>query len=151
VKRGGILNQPLSNALASLGHTDLLLVCDAGFPIPNDVQRIDLAIAQDLPDLRTVLSLIREELITERVVVATEMAEFNAPLYEWLREHFAEAQFDERPHQEMLSRIAGEAKAIVRTGAFDPWGNIGLVSGVDAPRWFSREGVRVPDYYRDRV
>lgn len=151
MKRGGILNQPLSNALATFGHTDLLMVCDAGFPIPRDAERIDLAIAPDLPDLRTVLSLIRDELITERVVIAAEMAEFNPPLYEWLREHFSEAEFEERPHTEMLTQVAGEAKAIVRTGAFDPWGNIGLVSGVDAPRWFAREGVRVPDYYKDRV
>jgi D-ribose pyranose/furanose isomerase RbsD len=145
------LNQPLSEALASLGHTDLLMICDAGFPIPRGANRIDLAVAPDLPDLRTVLGLIRNELITERVVIATEMAEYNAPLYGWLRENFPEAEFDGRPHEEMLSKVAHGAKAVVRTGAFDPWGNIGLVSGVDAPRWFSREGVRVPDYYKDRV
>jgi D-ribose pyranose/furanose isomerase RbsD len=151
VKRRGILNQPLSDALASLGHTDLLMVCDAGFPIPRGANRIDLAIAPDLPDLRTVLGLIRDEVITERIVIAAEMAEYNAPLYEWLRENFSDAEFDQRPHEEMLSQVTEGAKAVVRTGAFDPWGNIGLVSGVDAPRWFSREGVRVPDYYRDRV
>lgn len=151
MKRNGILNQPLSNVLASFGHTDLLMVCDVGFPIPRDAQRVDLAIAPDLPDLRTILSLIDKEFITEKVVIAAEMSEFNPLLHGWLRERFSGAEFDLRPHEEMLKGIASSAKAIVRTGAFDPWGNIGLVSGVDVDRFFSKEGVVVPDYYRDRI
>ncbi|ABG04842.1 RbsD or FucU transport [Rubrobacter xylanophilus DSM 9941] len=151
MKRSGILNQPLSNILASFGHTDLLVVCDAGFPIPRDAQRVDLAIAPDLPDLRTVLSLINEEFITEKVVIAEEMAEFNPPLHGWLQKHFSGVEFERRPHEEMLTQVATSAKAIVRTGAFDPWGNIGLVSGVDVERFFAKEGTVLPDYYRDRA
>lgn len=151
MKRDGILNQPLSDALASLGHGDLLIVSDAGFPIPTTVRRIDLALSQDVPDLRTVLGLIDREIIVERVVIAAEMSEFNAPLFTWLGDTFSGCEFDLRPHEEMLTSVAPSAKAIVRTGAFDPWGNIGLISGVDVPRWFAREGVRAPDYYRDRL
>lgn len=151
MKRGGILNRALSETLASMGHTDLLIVSDAGFPIPLDANRIDLAVVENVPDLRTVLAAINDELIVEGVVIAGEMEEFNPPLFAWLRETFAGAEFDLRPHAEMLSSVARSAKAIVRTGAFDPWGNIGLVSGVDVPRWFSREGVKVPDYYRERL
>ncbi len=151
MKRSGILNQPLSNVLASFGHTDLLMVCDVGFPIPRDAQRVDLAIAPDLPDLRTILSLIDEEFITEKVVIAAEMAEFNPRLHEWLKESFSGAEFEPRPHEEMLKGVASQAKAIIRTGAFEPWGNIGLVSGVDVDRFFTKEGVMVPDYYRNQV
>lgn len=151
MKRSGILNQPLSNVLASFGHTDLLIVCDVGFPIPRDAQRVDLAIAPDFPDLRTMLSLIDEEFITEKVVIAEEMAEFNPRLHEWLKERFSGIEFEPRPHEEMLKGVASQAKAIVRTGAFEPWGNIGLVSGVDVDRFFAKEGIVVPDYYRDRV
>jgi D-ribose pyranase len=150
MKRQGILNQPLSSALASFGHGDLLIVSDAGFPIPRHARRIDLAIAPDLPDLRTMLLLIQREFITEKVIIAAEMEEFNRPLYSWLREHFQDCQFELRPHSEMLATLAASAKAIVRTGAFEPWGNVGLVSGVDVVRFFSREGVVVPDYYKER-
>ena len=34
MRRGGILNAQLAGALAQLGHTDTLVVCDAGLPIP---------------------------------------------------------------------------------------------------------------------
>lgn len=151
MKRTGILNQPLSAALASLGHTDLLLVVDAGFPIPPSAHRVDLALAENLPDLRTVLDLIADEIIVEGVVRAEDVATNNEPLDTWLADRFAGAELTTRPHSEMLGQVAHEAKAIVRTGAFDPWGNVGLICGVDVPRWFSTPGVVAPDYYRDRL
>ncbi len=151
MKRTGILNQQLSAAIAGLGHGDLLMVVDAGFPIPRGSERIDLAIVRDLPDLRTVLKIVHEEVIAERVVIAAEMAQNNAPLEQWLRVEFDDADFELVPHEEMLTSVAARAKAIVRTGAFDPWGNIALSSGVDVPAWFSREGVVVPDYYAARL
>lgn len=151
MKRHGILNAELSGALATLGHTDLLLVVDAGFPIPRTAQRIDLAIAEDLPGLTTVLDLIAAELIVEGVVVAEDVESSNARLASWLRQRFADAPLTTRTHEEMLSVVAHEAKVVVRTGAFNPWGNVGLVCGVDVPRWFDEPGVVVPDHYRDRM
>lgn len=47
--------------------------------------------------------------------------------------------------------MAVKAKAIVRTGAFDPWGNILLYSGVDVPAWFSKPGLVAPDYYAKKL
>ena len=150
MQRSGILNHQLAGAIAALGHGDMLLVVDAGFPIPRDAHRIDLAVLRDLPDLRTVLHAIHRELIVERVVYASEMAANNAPLHGFLEEEFRGVELDARPHADMLGRAATEAKTIVRTGAFDPWGNIGLVSGVDVPAWFGRDGVVMPGSYEER-
>jgi D-ribose pyranase len=148
MKRSGILNDRLCGSLAALGHGDILLVVDAGFPIPRDADRIDLSITRDLPDLRSVLGLVHAELFVERVLLAAEMSAFNPPLDAFVRSEFAEAEIDPQPHTEMLGTIARQAKTIVRTGAFDPWGNIGLVCGVDVGAYFSREGVTVPESYR---
>ena len=51
MKRNGILNLGLNQAIAAMGHGDLMIICDAGFPIPSHVTRIDLAIVPDVPDL----------------------------------------------------------------------------------------------------
>src|SRR5690348_8746648 len=150
MKRGGLLNRDLSAAIASMGHGDVLMVVDAGFPIPATANRIDLAVARDLPDLRTVLALIHQEFIAEVVTVAAEMAEYNPRLQEWLRSEFADSTFEPVAHSEMLATVPFGAKAIVRTGAFDPWGNIALRSGVEVGEWFGGEGVKVPDYYEQR-
>ncbi|PSL37875.1 simple sugar transport system permease protein/D-ribose pyranase [Labedella gwakjiensis] len=151
MKRSGILNAPLSGALATLGHTDLILVVDAGFPIPADANRVDLAIAENLPDLRTVLGLISEEIIVEGVVRADDVVSNNPRLDEWLLSTFDDAEFSTRTHAEMLGELAQQAKVIVRTGAFEPWGNIGLICGVDVPKWFGGDGVIAPDYYASKL
>ncbi len=54
-------------------------------------------------------------------------------------------------HEAILGEMAAKAKVIVRTGAFDPWGNILLYSGVDVPAWFSKPGVKAPDYYAKKL
>ncbi|MGO1838250.1 MAG: D-ribose pyranase [Candidatus Microbacterium stercoravium] len=151
MKRHGILNAELSGALATLGHTDLLMVVDAGFPIPRSAHRVDLAIAENLPDLRTVLELISAELVVEGVVRADDVTTNNPRLDEWLQQRFTDADFTTRTHADMLGELAQQAKVIVRTGAFEPWGNIGLFCGVDVPRWFGGEGIIAPDYYASKL
>jgi D-ribose pyranase len=151
LKRHGPLNLPLSQAIASMGHGDLMIVCDAGFPIPNHVTRVDLAIAQDIPDLEMVLSIINDAFIAERVGYAAEMADNNAPLRNKVHRIFADAEFVTMSHEEILGQMAAKAKVIVRTGAFDPWGNILLYSGVDVPKWFDKPGVIAPEYYAKKL
>ena len=126
MKKRGILNAPLSAALATLGHTDLIMVVDAGFPIPPGANRIDLAVAENIPDLRTVLSLIADEIVVEGVVRADDVVTNNPRLDEWLQSTFDDAEFTTRTHADILGELAHQAKVIVRTGAFEPWGNVGL-------------------------
>ncbi len=151
MKRYGILNAELSGVLATLGHTDLIMVVDAGFPIPSGSHRIDLAVAENIPDLRTILSLISEEIIVEGVVHADEVTTNNGPLNSWLHERFGDAEFTTIPHADVLAKLAVQAKVIVRTGAFEPWGNVGLSCGVDVPKWFRADGVIAPDYYAAKL
>jgi len=140
MKRSGILNDRLSASIAALGHGDILLVVDAGFPIPRAAERIDLAITRDLPDLRTVLQLVHAEIHVERVLFAREISQHTSrstPHPGRVRRGRARppaARGHARPR-----RARGET--IVRTGAFDPWGNIGLVCGVDVGAYFSKDGV----------
>ena len=151
MKRRGILNAQLSGALATLGHTDLILIVDAGFPIPPSGNRVDLAIAENLPDLRTVISLIADEVVVEGVVRAEDVVTNNPRLDEFLLATFADAEFTTRTHADMLGKLAHQAKVIVRTGAFEPWGNIGLFCGVDVPKWFNGKGVIAPPHYADKL
>ena len=151
VNRNHLLNAQLSHAIASMGHGDLMIVCDAGFPIPSTAWRIDLAIVPDVPDLETVLAPIAQFLITERVAYADTLPVHNAPLLAKIKRLFAGADFEPVKHEAILSEMAAKAKVIVRTGAFDPWGNILLYSGVDVPAWFSKEGVVAPDYYTKKM
>jgi D-ribose pyranase len=151
MNRGSILNSELAHAIASMGHGDLMIVCDAGFPIPRTAWRIDLAIVEDVPNLETVLTAISGSFIAEKVGYAAEMAENNPPLLAKVQRIFVGSDFDPVPHQQILTEMAAKAKVIVRTGAFDPWGNILLYSGVDVRKWFAKPGVKAPEYYAERM
>ena len=151
MNRNKLLNAELSHAIASMGHGDLMIVCDAGFPIPSSVWRIDLAISPDVPDIETVLGPIAENLIAEKVSFAEEIVVHNKPLLGKIERLFAGAEFEPIKHETILAQMADKAKVIVRTGAFDPWGNILLYSGVDVPKWFNKPGVVAPDYYAKKL
>jgi D-ribose pyranase len=151
MKRGVILNNELSHAIASMGHGDIMIVCDAGFPIPNSAWRVDLAVIEDVPDLETVLTAISQEFVAEKVAYAAEMADNNPVLLEKVNRIFPDSDLSTLPHQQILSEMAAKAKVIVRTGAFDPWGNILLYSGVDVPKWFSKPGTVAPEYYAKKL
>jgi D-ribose pyranase len=151
VNRNKLINAELAHAIASMGHGDLLIVCDAGFPIPSSAWRIDLSIAPDVPDLETVLTPIAQSFIAERVSYADTLSVHNAPLLAKIRRLFPDADHEPVKHEAILSEMAEKAKVIVRTGAFDPWGNILLYSGVDVAAWFSKPGVVAPDYYAKKL
>lgn len=151
MKRSQLLNNELSHAIASMGHGDLMIVCDAGFPIPSSVWRIDLALIPDVPDLETVLTAINEDYIAEKVAYAAEMSDNNPKLLEKVKRIFPDADHETVPHVDILGGLALKAKVIVRTGAFDPWGNILLYSGVAVKDWFSKPGTIAPDYYKDKM
>ena len=151
MKNRGILNAELARAVASMGHTDIMMVVDAGFPIPNDAWRVDLAIEQDLPTHEQIITLLASELIVEQTYVAEDVPEYNPPLNKLVQEAFPAAEHSTAKHEDLLGSMAAKAKVIVRTGGFNPWGNVALVSGIDAPAWFDRPGVTTPDSYKARI
>lgn len=151
MKKNGIINAELSRAIAEMGHTDIMMVVDAGFPIPRDAWRVDLALIAEFPSTAMVLGAIADELVVEETIVADDVPAMNAPLNELVEETFAVAKHSTIPHDELLGEVGKRAKVIVRTGAFNPWGNVALIGGVDLPKWYNKDRVVVPDYYEERI
>ena len=131
MKRGGVINQPLSNALAGLGHGDTFLLCDAGFPIPADVERIDLALSFGIPDMKQCLKAITDEIVVQKVVIAKEMEGLNQEGHDYVTEVFENQEVLEIPQSELVE-LAKKAKFIVRSGEIACYSNILLeaASGV---------------------
>jgi D-ribose pyranose/furanose isomerase RbsD len=143
----------LAQAIATMGHTDILLVTDAGFPIPRDANRIDLAFYEGLPDVLDVLRVLRQEIFVEEVHFAAEVPTHNPPLYRALQEIFtgSGALFRTTTHERLIAETAPQAKAIVRSGSFNPWANIALVCSTDPFAWFGAEsGATILPAYVER-
>jgi D-ribose pyranase len=132
MKKGGILHPLLAQAVASLGHGDLLVVADAGLPIPQGPLRIDLAYAPGKPPFLDVVRAILHEVQIEGVVLAQEMKEKSPELHHKLAQILEGSVVSEAiyvPH-ERFKELTAEAKAVVRTGEFTPYANVILRAGV---------------------
>ncbi len=129
MKKIGILNQPISSVMAGLGHTDTIVIADAGLPIPDGPQRIDLALTKRVPAFLQTLDVILTEMQVEKAIVASEILTVSADLHAAIKKRLGDIPIETVPHTR-FKQETGAAKAIIRTGEFTPYANIILVSGV---------------------
>ncbi len=129
MKKRGILNHELIEVIATLGHTDALVIADAGLPIPSQVRRIDLAIVGGVPKFMDVLRAVLDEMQVEHATIAHEMATKSPELHADLMAALGSVPVAEVSHEE-FKQLTHNARAIVRTGEFTPYANIILFSGV---------------------
>jgi D-ribose pyranase len=126
MKRTGLLHPELLAVVGELGHLDELLICDAGYPIPTDMARIDLAYRPGQPPFLDVVRAVAAELVLEGAVVDAEATD---ALVAEVAAATGVAQPNRIPHAELQVRARG-ARAAVRTGEFTPYANVLLVCGV---------------------
>lgn len=151
MRRYGILNVRLAAAIAQMGHDDIMFVTDAGFPIPYPDDRvIDLAVVPGVPDLFTVLRGIRQEMWVERFALIEEAKKNNPNVTNGVKEIFPDAEATTMPNSWFHEDGYQEAKSIVRTGAWMPWGNVALFSGIPVVEWFDATGAPVPEEWKER-
>ena len=132
MKKHGFLSAPVAEIIATMGHTDQLIVCDSGFPIPPGVKRIDLAITRGLPAFPDVLRVLLEDLAVERFILASETEQASPRRYAEILGLLPGIPHDVFPHVEFKVLSRG-ARAAIRTGDIVPYSNIILVSGVTYP------------------
>lgn len=125
------INPALSRVISETGHTDLIVVTDAGLPIPPGAERIDLAYRPGAPAFFDVLDTVLAELCVEGATVSEEVAETSPEVLTALRERFAGEDFEIEliPHVEFKKRTQG-ARAFVRSGEYTPYANVILHAGV---------------------
>jgi len=131
MKKTTLLNSNISAVVSRMGHMDTIAIGDAGLPIPEGPERIDLAVCKGLPEFLPVLEAVLSELCVQKAVIASEMNEKNTALYANLIAKFKDmgVQVVEVPHT-VFKELTRASKAVVRTGECLPYANIILESGV---------------------
>lgn len=134
MKEKGLLNSDIADVISRLGHTDEIIVCDAGFPIPLGVRTVDVALAVNQPTVAEVLAVLLPDFSVERIVLADETGQHSPSMYARLTALFgADVAVETMPHTAFKQR-SKTVKAIIRTGDFTAYSNILLVSA-GGPRW----------------
>ena len=128
MKKNGILHPELSHILASSGHTDYLLITDRGFPVPDEPQRIDLALVDDKPTVLDVLAAIDAEWSIDRILITDEMTLVSPRRVTELQALLPNVRVETVSHLE-LKRLGHGARATIRTGDTCPYANCIIVSG----------------------
>lgn len=132
MKKTPLLNIALSRVIASLGHGDILVIGDAGLPVPVGVELIDLALTAGVPDFASVLRTVLSEMQVESHVLADEIFKANPRGLTVIEQYHAHGQLGVRnllSHAEFIQLSRG-ARAVVRTGECQPYSNIVLIAGV---------------------
>lgn len=146
MKTEGILNNEISKLVAEMGHGDMIVITDRGFPFPRHEKTkcVDLSVGVNLPKVKDVTEVILTELEIEEVIIANETKEVSPNTYEELQEILApidnkgnEIREKNIPHPEFKDLVLNgalngkEVKGFVKTGEFTPYANIILISGVN--------------------
>lgn len=131
MKRNGIINADISRVLSYMGHTDTLAVGDCGLPIPDETERIDLALKPGMPSFMEVLREMVKEMKIEKVVLAEEIREKNPKIHEEIltlvNEMDTACEIQYVSHVELKEQTK-TCKAVIRTGETTPYANIILQS-----------------------
>lgn len=131
MKRNGILNSDISRVLSYMGHTDTLAVGDCGLPIPEETERIDLALKLGVPSFMEVLTEMIREMKVEKVVLAQEIREQNPKVHQEILKLLDEMENDcevEYVTHRELKEQTKTCRAVIRTGETTPYANIILQS-----------------------
>ena len=130
MKRNGILNSDISRVLSYMGHTDWIAIGDCGLPIPDEVERIDLALTFGEPGFMRTLEIVAGDMKVEKIILAEEIKEQNPEVLNQVEEYFSgqSVEVEFVSHTELKAKTH-DCKAVIRTGEITPYANIILQSG----------------------
>ena len=94
MKKAGILNSDISRVLSYMGHTDWICIGDCGLPIPDEVERIDLALEFGVPTFMKTLEVVAGDMKIEKIILATEIKEQNPQVLSQIEELFKEENIE---------------------------------------------------------
>ncbi|AGO57636.1 D-ribose pyranase [Serratia plymuthica] len=137
MKKGVLLNAEVSAVVSRLGHTDQIVICDAGLPIPAVTQRIDLALTQGVPTFLQVVGVVTQEMQVESAILAEEMVNQNPQLHQALLAQLIQLG-QHQGNTISVSYISHQAfkaqtehsRAVIRSGECSPYANVILCAGV---------------------
>lgn len=129
MKKGKLKNSNIVSTLSTLGHTDSIVIGDAGLPIPKGVERIDIALIKNIPGFLDTLDAVLSEMAVEKIILASEIKTHNPAIHTEIVKRFKNIEIIYCDHETFKVKTA-VSKAVIRTGECTPYANIILMSGV---------------------
>ena len=132
----GILNREIAAEMAKMGHTDMMLIADAGLAIPNTTKVIDLSLTKDLPTALQGLDEVLKHFSVEKIIYSQATVDVSPTREQAFLERFDDSvEKQVVPHAVLRDELTRKVKFAIRTGDFTANSNLILVSA-GGPRWY---------------
>lgn len=132
----GILNREIASELAKLGHTDKILIADAGLAIPNTTKVIDISLEINHPTAIEVLKTVLKHFSVEGAILSKATLDVSPTREKEFRACFGDdLQWQVVEHPYFRDELTKQIKFAIRTGDFTANSNIILISA-GGPRWY---------------
>lgn len=131
-----ILNGQLAKAIVSLAHGEMIVIADAGLPIPRGAERIDLALVPGVPSFIDVLMAVVRTCAIESAFLASETSLVNPEVFERIGALLPSNITAQQVAHDVFKQRIQEARVVVRTGECTPYANIALIGA--APFFMSK-------------
>ena len=128
MRKLGILNAKLQEAITELRHGDGMVIVDQGFPIPKGCYTIELSLVTGIPTFKQVLKAVLDEMRFCEYYIVDFMEEANKEYYDMVTNAFDKYEVKERLSMDEFVEKTKEAKLVIRTGEPLPASNIYLTS-----------------------
>lgn len=133
----GLLNSILIGELSALGHTDIIVIADAGFPIPLGPKLVDLSIIPGYPSVLQLCDIIGIEIPIDSILIAEEMQYKSPNIFEGIKIKVKEWECKNRggivpiniTTHAKFKEISKNARVVIKTGEFSPYSNTIIYSG----------------------
>jgi D-ribose pyranase len=122
-----ILNGQLAKAIVSLAHGEMLVIADAGLPIPHGTESIDLALVPGVPSFIDVLMAVVGSCAIEAAVLANETSLINPELFRQIGAQLPSNITAQQVAHDVFKQRIKQARFVVRTGECTPYANIALI------------------------
>lgn len=135
MKEIGIVNRSIAKIISEQGHHDSLMVVDAGFAIPKEVEVVDISLGENNPKVVEVLYELKKYFSVEKIILAKQTQQTSPTLLKEITKVWSNEVESELIEHTELKQMAKNVKAVIRTGDFTAFGNVLLVSGA-GDRWY---------------
>ncbi|MEG0371475.1 MAG: D-ribose pyranase [Clostridium sp.] len=123
MKKSGVLNTHLSSLIAQIGHTDMIAIVDASVSIPDETNKIDLALTLGIPSFEDTLKAVLNDVECNEVVVAMETKDENPKTYNTITT-LAQGKKIVDVSNEQLKLMLKKCRGVIRCGEASAYSSI---------------------------
>ncbi len=124
-----ILNSELNKWIAQLGHTQTLVIADAGLPIPKNMPLIDLALVVGTPSFEEVFNVVISYMAVDQITYCKETKEDNKKTFALLEK--SGIKLNQLKNHEEFKVATKNSSMIIRTGEVSAYSNVIVHAGVN--------------------